>query len=167
MNEAQPSGGCRLKQLCTCSETMLTWADRLYCLLALVIRIYMARIYFNSGMSKIQSWSTTVDLFAYEYKPPLLPPEIAAYLATGVELTMPVLLVLGLATRLAVLPMLGMAAVIQYISYTGGIPYLESSINEHWHWMMLLGVLLLKGPGRISVDHFLRRCWLGKQTPKI
>ena len=119
--------------------------------LYLLSRLWMADIFWNSGLSKIGSWSTTLLLFENEYKVPFLSPEIAAYLATIIELSCPILLVLGLASRLAVIPMLIMTAVIQFT-------YL--SANENFYWAILLGLILCYGPGQLSLD-FLFREWLG------
>ncbi len=112
------------------------------------IRLWMAQIFWHAGLSKIQSWSTTLLLFQSEYKVPYISPEIAAYLVTITELGCPILLVVGFATRLAVIPMLIITAVIQ-------ATYL--CINEHLYWAMLLGLLLCYGPGKISLDFFFRR----------
>lgn len=114
----------------------------------LFIRLWMAEIFWRSGLTKIASWDTTVLLFAEEYGVPLLPPELAAALATAIELGAPVLLVLGLGTRLASVPLIVMTAVIQFT-------YLDRL--EHWYWAMLLGQLLLRGPGFLSLDHWLTR----------
>lgn len=116
--------------------------------LLLAIRLWMARIFWNSGLTKIDSWGTTLLLFQDEYKVPYLPPDLAAYLATGTELVCPVLLVLGLMTRLSVVPMLIMTAVIQFT-------YLQA--NEHIYWAFLLGFLLCYGPGKVSLDYFLQK----------
>src|SRR5215472_8499441 len=72
-----------------------------------LLRLSIASVFWHAGMTKIASWDTTIALFRDEYMVPVLPPELAASLAATVELTCPVLLVLGLATRLATLPMLG------------------------------------------------------------
>lgn len=117
-------------------------------LLVFVVRIWMARVFWDSGLSKIQSWPTTLLLFKNEYKVPLISPELAAYLATGVELSCPILLLIGLGARFAVIPMLIMTAVIQNT-------YLCS--NEHLCWSMLLGLILCYGPGQISADFFIRK----------
>jgi putative oxidoreductase len=123
-------------------------------LLQLAARISMAAIFWNSGLTKIASWQTTVVLFRDEYKVPVLPPEIAATLAASTELSMPVLLVLGLFTRLATLPMLGMTFVIQTFVYP------EDWI-EHLTWATLLLFILTRGPGPIAldalIDKYLRR----------
>jgi putative oxidoreductase len=117
-------------------------------LLFFFIRIWMAQIFWYSGLSKIQTWDTTILLFQNEYKVPLLSPEIAAYLAAGTELSCPILLVIGFAARLAVIPMLIMTAVIQS---TYQCSY------EHLYWAILLGFILCYGPNKISVDYFFRR----------
>ena len=78
----------------------LGWLDRFpYAVLAAVLRLAVAEVFWSSGQSKLLSWSTTVALFKQEYRVPLLPPELAAYLAATIELTTPVLLVLGLLVR--------------------------------------------------------------------
>ena len=101
-------------------------------------------------MTKIASWQTTVVLFRDEYKVPVLPPEVAATLAASVELTGPVLLLFGLASRLATLPMLGMTFVIQAFVY-------PEDWNEHLIWASFLLFILTKGPGALSLDHLIAR----------
>jgi putative oxidoreductase len=82
----------------------------------LLLRLYVANVFWKAGLVKIQSWSSTMYMFTEEYKVPLLPPEIAAYLGTGVELFFPVLLAFGLAGRFAafVLFVFNIIAVISY-----------------------------------------------------
>src|SRR5438309_278717 len=80
-------------------------------LLYLAIRLWMGRIFWNSGLTKIESWSTAVALFENEYKVPFFNPEVAAYITTTTEVICSPLLVVGLASRLAALPMLAMTAV--------------------------------------------------------
>src|SRR5438552_13862789 len=86
-------------------------------LIQLAMRIAVASVFLKSGLLKINSWEFAIKLFEDEYKVPLLDPAWAARLATFNELTFPVLLIIGLATRLAVLPLLGMIAVIQTFVY--------------------------------------------------
>lgn len=119
-------------------------------ILQLLIRVSIAAVFWNSGLTKIASWQTTVALFRDEYRVPVLPPELAAILAASVELTCPALLVLGLATRVATLPMLGMTAVIEIFVYP------EDWI-EHLTWASLLLFILTRGPGPIALDHALMR----------
>ncbi len=122
-------------------------------LLDLAIRVYLAYVFFVSGLTKIQSWDSTLSLFENEYAVPLLPPEIAAYLGTFTELFFPVLLVLGLGTRLgaAVLFVFNIVAVVSYPDLG------EIGLKDHYYWGLLLLVPLLHGPGKISIDHFIRR----------
>lgn len=116
--------------------------------LLLLARFMMAEIFFRAGLVKLASFETTIDLFRDEYRTPFLSPEMAALLATATELTMPVLLLLGFATRLAALPMLAMTAVIQFTYFYH---------SEHYFWAFALLTLIIQGPGAWSVDHWLRR----------
>ncbi len=120
----------------------------LFSLLVLFIRVWMARIFWYSGLTKISSWQTTIYLFKYEYKVPIIPIEIAASFATATELTMPFFLVLGFMTRLAVVPLICMTAVIQFT-------YLD--LIEHLYWAVLLATIAFYGPGRYSVDGLICR----------
>ena len=119
-----------------------------------LFRFCIAMVFLNAGLVKVQSWQPTVALFANEYKVPLLPPELAAVLATSVELTCPILLILGLATRLATLPMLGMTFVIEAFVY-------PDLWLIHLTWATILMFILTRGPGAISLDHLLaKRYWM-------
>jgi putative oxidoreductase len=117
-------------------------------LLLLAMRLWMASIFWHSGLTKINDWQSTVALFQNFYNVPILSPQIAASLATMTELSCPILLLLGFATRLATIPMLIMTAVIQ-------LTYLHSP--EHFYWAMLLGTLLCFGPGVLSLDYFIKK----------
>ena len=121
-----------------------------YALLALPLRAVLATVFWNSAMAKLANWDTTLSLFEDEYQVPLLPPEWAAHLALTVELSMPVLLVLGLATRPAALVLLGMTSVIQLFVYPQAWP-------THIQWTAMLLVLFFRGPGRLSLDHLVAR----------
>ncbi len=126
-------------------------------ILQFLLRLSIGAVFWHSGMTKIASWDTTIALFRDEYMVPILPPELAASLAATVELTCPVLLVLGLATRLATLPMLGMTFVIEVFVYP------EQWI-EHLMWASVLVFILTRGPGALSVDHLISRRFLrGRQ----
>ena len=117
-------------------------------MLILFIRFWIAKIFWYSGLTKISSWQSTIYLFQYEYKVPVINPELAAYFATTFELACPVLFVIGLCTRLATLPMLAMTVVIQ-------LTYLD--LIEHYYWGMLLTLILFYGPGKLSLDNLLYR----------
>jgi putative oxidoreductase len=130
-------------------------AERIpYSLVALVARFAVAAVFWRSALTKVdesfQVKSTTFFLFKEEYKVPIIPPDIAAYLATYQELIGAVLLVIGLATRLTALSFIGMVAIIQVFVYPSGWP-------EHLLWFALLFLLVARGPGAISIDHLIWR----------
>jgi putative oxidoreductase len=130
---------------------LLRQLDRVpYALLALPLRVAVATVFWNSGMAKLANWDTTIALFVDEYQVPLLPPEAAAYLAATIELTTPVLLLLGLLTRAAALVLLGMTTVIEIFVYPQAWP-------THIQWAAMLLILLCRGPGALSIDHLLWR----------
>lgn len=121
----------------------------------LALRIWVGTAFFKSGLTKIESWDSTLYLFNNEYHVPLLPPELAAYLGTAAELGLPILLVLGLAGRFAAgaLFIFNIVAVISYPDLG------EVGLKDHQVWGLMLLVTLLHGPGRLAIDHVLRR-WL-------
>jgi len=130
------------------SRTMrlVGWLERVpYAFLAIPLRIAVATVFWNSAMTKLANWETALDLFRDEYKVPLLPPELAAYIAVSIELTMPVLLILGLATRPAAFVLLGMITVIEIFVYPQAWP-------THIQWAAMLLVLLCRGSGTWSLD---------------
>ncbi|MAF84296.1 MAG: hypothetical protein CL797_09355 [Chromatiales bacterium] len=125
-------------------------------LLDLGLRLWMARVFWNAGMTKIQSWDTTLMLFEYEYAVPVLPFDIAAILATGVEICAPVLLVFGFGTRFGALTLF-------VLNYVAAIAYPDISpagLKDHYLWGALLAVTFFHGPGKLSIDHFLAKRFL-------
>lgn len=116
-------------------------------LLLIIIRLWMARVFFLSGMVKISDFSNTIALFSDEYKVPFISPMFAAISATIFELSCPILLTIGLASRLSTLPLLAMTAVIQF-TYDQNI--------QHSYWAILLTTILVFGPGKLSIDHLIR-----------
>jgi putative oxidoreductase len=122
-------------------------------LLLLVQRLGVAAVFFQSGRTKVEGLftipDTTVELFRSEYALPLLPPELAAYLAAGAEHLFPVLLVLGLFTRLSAAALLGMTLVIQLFVYPDAWP-------THLSWAGLMLPLIALGGGKWSLDRLLR-----------
>lgn len=123
-----------------------------YSLLALPLRAAVAIIFWNSAMTKLANWDTALALFSDEYQVPLLPPEIAGYMAVSIELTAPVLLVLGLMTRPVAFVLLGMTTVIEVFVYPQAWP-------THLQWAAMMLVLLCRGAGTFSLDHVLFRRW--------
>jgi putative oxidoreductase len=123
----------------------------------LAMRIGVGAVFFNAGLLKYRSWEFTVKLFEDEYMVPLLDPTVAARIAMIQELTVPVLLFLGLATRVATVPLLGMIAVIQIFVY-------PNAWTEHLVWGAILVFLLARGPGVFSLDHLIERSYPGVTT---
>lgn len=118
----------------------------------LAIRLWVANVFFKSGMTKIKSWDSTLYLFEEEYAVPFLPPEIAAYIGTAVELSIPILLVFGLTGRFAAL-ILFVFNIMAVVSY----PDLNAAgVRDHQVWGIMLMIPLLYGPGKISIDNFIR-----------
>lgn len=119
----------------------------------LTVRLWVAAVFFKSGLTKIQSWDTTLLLFENEYQVPFLSPETAALLGTGAELVLPVLLALGLGSRFAAFALF-VFNIVAVISY----PELEGiGIEQHQVWGILLLVTLLHGPGKLSLDALIGR----------
>lgn len=125
-----------------------------YSLLAIPLRLAIATVFWNSAMTKLANWQTALALFADEYKLPLLPPDVAAYMSVSIELATPVLLVLGLLTRPAALVLLGMTSVIEIFVYPQAWP-------THIQWAAMLLVLLCRGAGTFSLDHWLKKLLTG------
>lgn len=116
----------------------------------LLMRVGVGSVFFNAGLLKYRSWELTLLLFRDEYKVPLFDPALMARIATFNELTFSTLLFLGLATRLATLPFLGMIAVIQTFVY-------PNAWVEHLVWSSILLFLLARGGGALSIDHLIAR----------
>ena len=114
----------------------------------LLFRLAVAGVFFRAGLQKVRGWETTVALFSDEYKLTGFPPEIAAVMGTCFELGCSTLIILGLATRLATLPLLGMIMTIQLFVYPQAWP-------EHLVWSSILVFLLTRGPGAISLDRMI------------
>lgn len=134
---------------------------------ALLARFSIAAVFWKSGQTKLEGlaidlvegtftlgWpklgATTVELFRDEYKLPFLPPEISAVLATTAEHIFPILILIGLATRLSAFALLIMTIVIQVLVYPGAYPL-------HGTWAVVLLFLMAKGPGWLSIDHLIAR----------
>ena len=120
---------------------------------AVALRIYVARVFFLSGITKLHDWNITLALFRNEYHVPVLPPALAAVLGTGAELGLPVLLLLGCGTRIAAAALFAFN-IVAVISYAGLSP---AGLKDHVLWGTLLLVLFFYGPGKLSIDHWLLR----------
>lgn len=132
--------------------------DRLQSLLLLATRFYVGWQFTKSGWLKISSWDTTLGLFRDEYHVPLLPPDVAAVMGTCGELGFPVLLYLGLFTRIGALGTLfvNVMAVVSYrqVLLSEGF---EAALGQHVLWGFMLLVLTIFGGGKISIDAWLER----------
>ncbi len=117
-------------------------------LAALAARIYLAQVFFLSGLTKIRDWETTVLLFTEEYKVPLLSPQLAALSGTAGELVLPVLLVLGLAGRFSALGL----SVVNAVAVVSLAEIAPAALQQHITWGVLLAALAIHGVGRWSVD---------------
>jgi putative oxidoreductase len=128
-------------------------AERIpYSLVALVARLAVATVFWRSGQTKVENFfynkDNTFVLFREEYKVPLLPPDLAAYATTIAEHVFPVLLVIGLASRLSALCLIIMTLVIQIFVYPEAWP-------THILWFAPLLLILARGPGALSLDHLI------------
>ena len=144
-----------MRLIATLSRFSNEWIPRLASPVLLLTRLYVARVFLVSGYLKVTNWDQTVGLFTSEYHVPLLSPPIAAALGATTELSMPVLLALGLGSRFAagVLFVFNIVAVFSYyetLTQTGGI-------NDHILWGTMLAVLTICGPGKIAVDTLLEK----------
>jgi putative oxidoreductase len=137
------------------SQPAARWLDTWLLPLSLfAMRLYLARVFFLAGLTKIEDWDTTLFLFTEEYRVPLLSPAVAAVLGTAGELLLPPLLLLGLAGRFAALGLfvLNVMAVVSYWHALEG-----SALEFHLQWGLMLLLLLAAGPGKLAVDGLIKR----------
>ena len=136
------------------------WPEYVAPLFDFGLRLFLANIFIKSGLTKIQTWDSTLYLFREEYHVPLLNPEVAAWLATSAELGLSALLVLGLFGRFAAagLFILNAVAVLSYPELS------EEGIRHHLYWGILLAVLLVVSRGKWSVDAWLEKRLLRRQS---
>ena len=140
------------------AERLRGWLQSAAPLVDLGIRLYVAEVFLRSGLLKVGNWSGTLYLFRNEYRVPLLPPELAAWLGTFGELFFPPLLALGLAARFAALS-LSAFNVVAVVSFWHVLADNEAAFMQHVFWGTLLVVTLTHGPGKLSADHWIRRRW--------
>jgi len=135
-------------------ERVLGWLDAGAHALDLAIRLYVAQVFFRSGLLKIGNWEGTLYLFENEYKVPLLPPGAAAWLGTFAELFFPVFLAVGLATRAAAAALF-VFNIVAVVSFWHVLGQNQAALNSHLYWGVLLAVTLFHGPGKLSLDHWI------------
>lgn len=127
----------------------------------LLARLFPGALFWQSGRTKVDGWDLSDNalyLFQEEYRLPLLAPSTAAWLALSAEHLLPVLIVLGLGTRLAALGLLAMTLVIQTLVY-------PDAWATHGTWAVALLLLVSQGGGRLSLDHLITRAWRRRQHP--
>lgn len=130
------------------------WLDRVRPIADLVARLYVARVFLLSGLSKVQDWESTLYLFREEYHVPLLPPELAAICASAGELVLPMLLAIGLFTRFSALGLFVLNAVA-VISYYDALVSTPAGLQDHMEWGIILALLFSAQTGLLSVDRLL------------
>ena len=152
---------------CSVKRAIVLFERIPYSVIAFLARFSIAAVFWKSGQTKVQGFAidliggtfqfgepklaaSTLFLFRNEYRVPLLPPDVAAYMATFAEHFLPVLILLGIATRFSALALIGMTLVIQLFIYPEAYP-------THATWLALLLLLVAKGPGRLSIDHLIAR----------
>ncbi len=157
MTVAAPPGSAVVSQGPAPFARALRALDRIpYWSVAIPLRLAVAEVFWSSALTHVASWPTTLYEFENDYQVPLLPPALAAYLAVAIEFVAPPLLVLGLATRLTSLVLLGMVTVIEVFVYPQAWP-------THIQWAAMLLVLIARGPGSCSLDGLIRRHTLGRR----
>lgn len=130
--------------------------------IALILpRLWLASIFWNAGQARLANWNSQEFLFTHFHAVPLLPPSVAALVTTAAELTMPVLLVLGLLGRIGALGLFAMTFTIQFIVFqteTGINDFGATPVTnpEHFLWMAAALLMVITGPGRISLDQLIR-----------
>lgn len=121
----------------------------------LLIRLYVAQIFFTSGLLKLSNFDSTVALFENEYRVPVLSPMLAAVAGTGAELVLPVLFALGIGWRFTAVAffVFNVVAVLSYPDIS------EAGMKDHMFWGALMAIIATVGPGKIAVDTQLARFW--------
>jgi putative oxidoreductase len=120
---------------------------------ALLLRLYLGKVFFMSALTKIQDWNITLSLFQNEYHVPLLSPAVAAALGTAAELSLPVILVLGFGTRFAAVAMF----IFNIVAATSYPDLSDAGLKDHILWGALMLVLFVYGPGKLALDRFFER----------
>jgi putative oxidoreductase len=150
-------------QLSRFDAALTAWGGSL---LSLALRLFVGWQFFKAGMVKVGDWSATLALFHNEYKVPLLPPDLAAYMGATGELVLPLLLWLGIVSRPAALALF-LVNLMAVISYPQLFAFeCPAAINDHFYWGVLLLVLAAFGPGRFSLDGWLNAKQPGMSTQR-
>jgi putative oxidoreductase len=157
MTTIAPTSTTEPNRLVAWADQVIGWFESIpYWLIAVTCRVALAQVFWSSAQTHLANWQTTLFLFDSDYSLPFLPPAIAAYMAIAIELVMPVLLLLGLATRFATLVIFGMTLVIEIFVYPAAWP-------THIQWAAMMLVLMAYGAGPLSLDWLIRR-WAGSPS---
>jgi putative oxidoreductase len=118
----------------------------------LAARIYVALVFFQSGMSKVENWGKTTQMFQEEWIIPYLTPNISALLATAGELVLPIMLMIGFFTRFAAMGLLCIAVVIEFVIFGG-----NAENVQHYYWMLIFALIVGYGGDKLSLDNFFKK----------
>jgi putative oxidoreductase len=146
--------------LLSAARRAIALLDSVQPLALLAARLYVAQVFFASGLTKLRDWETTLALFADEYQVPLLSPPVAAALGTAGEIVLPVLLALGLGGRFAAAGLF----VVNAVAVISLAEIAPAALQQHVLWGCLLIAVVLWGPGRWSVDRVLMPRWNSAAT---
>ncbi len=131
--------------------------NRLKDLADLLARLWVAKIFLESGLSKIQDWGATMVLFKYDYSVPLMSPAVAAYLGTAAEFVLPAFLIIGFGGRFLIFAFFVYNIICVVSFHFLWTPVGSSGLNDHVNWGILLMLLMFHGSGRYSVDHWIHK----------
>ncbi|NOH81581.1 DoxX family protein [Vibrio sp. RE86] len=142
-----------IKSLLKTYDSLINKSQHLFVpVLLLVCRLWVAWVFFNSGLTKISTWDSTLFLFEYEYQVPILPWEMAAYMGTAAELILPVFIALGLLSR----PMAAILFVFNIIAVVSYPVLWDKGFYDHQLWGLMILIVMVWGPGPVSADKVIR-----------
>jgi len=141
-----------LQKLKSLWEKFISATSTISPLVDLGVRLWVANVFFTSGLTKIQTWSSTLSLFENEYSVPILPPEVAAYLGTAAEISLPIFFAFGLITRPAAIALF----IFNIVAATSYPDISALGIKDHQVWGLLILVTIVHGPGKLSLDHWIK-----------
>ncbi len=130
---------------------LLGQLEKLTSLGQLIARLYLAKVFFLSGLTKVKDWDSTLFLFNEEYHVPLLPPELAAWMGTGGELLLPILLTAGLLGRFSAIGL----CIVNGMAVISLVDIPPAALSQHIIWGSLLAMIAVSGVGKYSMDAWL------------
>jgi len=146
-----------IKLACKISNLLTEALNALASVGTLAVRLYLLKVFFLSGWLKLTTWSSTLYLFQHEYKIVGISPPLAAYIGTAAELVLPILLVLGFGARLPALALF-VFNIFNVIFYPLLLkPEYASALKDHYIWGILIGIIVLYGHGKISLDYWIQK----------